>query len=209
MSDLSYPLRPACRATDGKLSSVLRALMEDPRERISLADLIALLGDRSFVPLMIVFSLPNLFFFVPGASVVTGPPLMFVAAQLLLGRKAVWLPRGIGARSIDQESFRRIVARCVVWIERVERLARPRFWGLPEGWADRLVGGASLVMAVFVFLPIPFANALPALSVIMLALSLSERDGIWLWAGILLGLASIGLVGAVFAAGALTMFAVF
>lgn len=188
-----------------RLSSVLQDLRKGWRGPISLNELIASLGVRSFAPLLIVFALPNLFFFVPGASVITGPPLMFVAAQLVLGRPSVWLPKTLGKRSIDHQVFERLMARVLPWVEWVERLARPRYWVLSQKAAERTVGVGCLIMSVFVLLPIPFANALPALSVIMLAFSLGERDGLWLLGGGLIGLVSIALVFAIFAAGAFTV----
>lgn len=204
-SDLpSIDIRP-----DKRLSDVLRELDGGGKEHISLYDLIASLGNRSFVPLLIIFALPNLFFFVPGASVITGPPLIFVAAQLVLGRPSVWLPNVLGQRSISQQVFGRIVLRAVPWIEWVERLARPRYWALSGKVADLTVGIACLVMAIFMFLPIPFANSLPALSVIMLALSLGERDGLWLLGGFIVSLASFAVVAAMFVAGAFAMLSFF
>lgn len=194
---------------DRKLSAVLRELDSYRNERVSLNNLIAMLGDRSFVPLLIIFALPNLFFFVPGASVITGPPLIFVAAQLVLGRSAVWLPNFLGERSIEHQAFSRIVSRALPWIEWVERLAHPRFWVLSQRAADLTVGIACLVMAIFMFLPIPFANTLPALSVIMLALSLGERDGLWLLGGFIVSLTSFAVVAAIFAAGAFAMLSFF
>jgi len=64
-------------------------------------------------------------------------------------------------------------------------------------------------MAIFMFLPIPFANTLPALSVIMLALSLGERDGLWLIGGFIVSLVSFTVVAAIFAAGAFAMLSFF
>ncbi len=202
----SLPFKPNDGSElDRKLSAVLRELASAHSERISLNDLIVMLGDRSFVPLLIIFALPNLFFFVPGASVITGPPLLFVAAQLGLGRAAVWLPNFLGKRSIEHQAFARIVTRALPWIEWVERLAHPRFWVLSRRAADLTVGIACLVMAIFMFLPIPFGNTLPALSVIMLALSLGERDGLWLVGGFIVSLASFAVVAAILAAGAFAM----
>ncbi len=194
---------------DRKLSAVLRELDSGSDERISLNNLIVMLGERSFVPLLIIFALPNLFFFVPGASVITGPPLIFVAAQLVLRRSSVWLPNFLGERSIEHQAFGRIVSRALPWIEWVERLAHRRFWVLSRRAADLTVGIACLVMAIFMFLPIPFANTLPALSVIMLALSLGERDGLWLLGGFIVSLTSFAVVTAIFAAGAFAMLSFF
>jgi len=205
-----FPYKPIDgTGPDRKLSAVLRELDNGRSKSISLNDLIVMLGDRSFVPLLIIFALPNLFFFVPGASVITGPPLIFVAAQLIIGRVSVWLPNFLGKRSIEHEAFGRIVSRALPWIEWVEKLAHPRFWVLSPRAADLTVGIACLVMAIFMFLPIPFGNTLPALSVIMLALSLGERDGLWLLGGFIISLASFAVVAAIFAAGAFAMLNLF
>ncbi len=134
---------------------------------------------------------------------------MFVAAQLMLGRPFVWLPRALGERSMVHQAFKRVVARTVLWVERIDILARPRYWILSRKTADRPVGIASLAMAVFMLLPIRYANTLPALSVIMLALRLSERDGLWLIEGLVVSLASLAVVAAIFAAGAFTMLSFF
>ncbi|MGB5864392.1 MAG: exopolysaccharide biosynthesis protein [Sulfitobacter sp.] len=194
---------------DRALSQVLRLLLADNRDRISLNDIIGLLGERSFVPLLIVFAIPNLFFFVPGGSVLTGPPLIFIAGQLVLGRPAVWLPDFLGERSLNSAAFARIVTRALPWVEWFERLARPRYWILPQGIAERTIGTAALVMSIFMFLPIPFGNTLPALSVIMLGLGLSARDGLWLLAGFTVSLASFAVVAAVFFVGGVAMATIF
>jgi hypothetical protein len=64
-------------------------------------------------------------------------------------------------------------------------------------------------MAVFMFLPIPFANTLPAVSVIMLSLSLGERDGLWLFGGFIVSFVSFAVVAAIFSAGAFAMMSLF
>ncbi len=185
-----------------KLSEVLCDLSAGEGARVSVGDIVGTLRDRSFAPLMVIFAAPNVFLFIPGSSVFTAVPLMFLAVQLTLCRPDVWLPRFIAERAIDRASFDRIVAVSVPYVERIERLAKPRWWPVSYLLAERLVGVATLVLAVFLFLPIPFANSLPALSIIMLALGLSERDGYWFFAGILLTLFSaVFVVGMVFLGG--------
>ena len=144
--------------------------------------------------MMIIFAAPNVFLFIPGSSVFTAVPLMFLAAQLVLGRREVWLPGVVAARAIERKSFERIVTVTVPYVERIERLARPRWWPTSYLLAERAIGMATLVLAVFLFLPIPFANGLPALSIIMLALGLSERDGYWFVAGLCLTAISTAFV---------------
>jgi hypothetical protein len=192
-----------------KLSKVLKELDQSTAERISLGDMITTLGERSFVPLMILFALPNVFFFVPGSSVITGLPLIFIAFQLVLGRPSVWLPKVLNERSIAHGAFTKVVTHAIPWVEWVERMARPRYWPLSRVVAERIVGLASLVMAVFMFLPIPFANSLPAVSVIALALGLGEHDGLWLAGGVVASLVSTAIVAAIFTAGTFAMLSIF
>jgi hypothetical protein len=59
------------------------------------------------------------------------------------------------------------------------------------------------------FLPIPFANSLPAVSVIALALGLGEHDGLWLAGGVVASLVSTAIVAAIFTAGTFAMLSIF
>ena len=192
-----------------KLSDVLRDIDQGQGARISLGDLIFALGEKSFVPLLILFALPNVFFFVPGSSVITGLPLIFIASQLVLGRPAVWLPQVLNDRSIEHGVFSRIVKSALPWIEWVEQMAKPRYWPFSRIAAERIVGTISLVMAIFMFLPIPFANSLPAVSVITLALGMGENDGLWIAGGVVASIISTAIVVAIFAAGSFALFSIF
>lgn len=205
MNTLSSGLQHGKSTPAKKLSDVLRELDQSPAERISLGDMINALGERSFVPLMILFALPNVFFFVPGSSVVTGLPLIFIAFQLVLGRPSVWLPKVLNERALEHGAFTKVVTLALPWIEWVERMARPRYWPFSRVVAERIVGLITLVMAIFMFLPIPFANSLPAISAITLALGLGEHDGFWLAGGIITAIASTAIVFAIFAAGTFAM----
>jgi hypothetical protein len=112
------------------------------------------------------------------------------------------LPRFVADRAIDRTVFERIVTVSVPYVERIERLARPRWWPTSYLLAERVIGIATIILAVFLFLPIPFANGLPALSIVMLALGLSERDGYWFSGGLLLTLFStVFVAGIVFLGG--------
>lgn len=192
-----------------QLSTVLQTLDREAGETVSLGDLVAALRDRSFTPLMVIFSAPNVFLFIPGSSVITGLPLIFIAWQLICGRPAVWLPGILSRRSLSHGRFSRLVSAALPWVMRLERLARPRFWPAFPLLAERTAGVAALIMAIFMFLPIPFANSMPAISVIFLALGIGERDGLWLSGGLLLAVLSSGLVAAILGGGVLGLLSLF
>ncbi len=198
-------LGSAIIAAPRRLSVVLRDLESGLGPRIALGDLVCGLRDRSFAALMVLFAVPNILFFVPGSSAITGLPLMMLALQLVAGRSTAWLPRVMSERSVDRARFGRIVRLSLPWVERIERLARPRFWPSSTASVDRLIGVACFVMALLLFLPIPFANGVPALVIIALGLALSERDGLWLVVGLLASVFAVVFVAAIVGGGAFAL----
>ena len=189
------------------LSSVLLALGNDTsHERISVADLLKAMGDRALAALLFVFALPNVLPTPPGTSTLLGAPLVFLAAQLALGRRP-WLPALIAKRSMSRDDFRTLVRRTLPWLVRAERLLRPRASGFALAPMEYVVGFICLLLAVVLVLPIPFGNMLPALAICLMALGILERDGLWVVAGLVAAVASAIVVsGVVFALGKTTLF---
>ena len=108
------------------LSAVLLALAQQTdRERITIGDLLAALGDRALGALLFIFAVPNVLPMPPGTSTLLGAPLIFLAAQLMLGR-GPWLPAVVARRSLAHADFAVLVRRVVPWLQRAERLLRPR-----------------------------------------------------------------------------------
>jgi len=182
------------------LSDVLNAMArEDLRERIAIGDLMSKLGDRAIAAMMFVFAFPIVIPMPPGASAILGVPLIFLAVQLTLGRPP-WLPGVIAQRSVLREDFLLLVRRVTPWLQRAERLLRPRMTWLARPPMEYLVGLVSLLLAVVLALPIPLGNMLPALAISLLALGVLARDGLWVLVGLLVGVLSALVVsGVVFA----------
>jgi hypothetical protein len=189
------------RAADPRLSEVFAALAAEERDRVSIRDVVEALGDRSFAPVMILLAVPNAIPFIPGSSTVLGLLLALVAVQLLAGRRRVWLPERLNRWSFDRDAFGRLVDKVTPWLVRFEKMAKPRFW--PESYrlAERLAGAVAIVLSLMIMLPIPFANGVPAIAICLLALGISERDGVWLGAGLLVGAVAAGIVAGLFLAG--------
>ena len=182
------------------LSAVLLVLAhQTDRERISIGDLLTALGDRALGALLFIFAFPNVLPVPPGTSTLLGAPLVFLAAQLMLGR-APWLPAVVARRSLLHADFAILVRRVAPWLQRAERLLRPR---LP--WAARppmeyALGAVCLLLALVLVLPIPLGNMLPALAISLIALAVLERDGLWALAGLVVAVVSAVVVsGVVFA----------
>lgn len=179
------------------LSQLLRTLADDTtRERIAVADLLQALGDRAIGALLFIFAFPNILPVPPGTSAVLGAPLVFLAAQLALGRTP-WLPGVISRRSMSRADFRGMILRVAPWLERAEKLLRPRFGMLTFPPFEYGVGLICLLLATVLVLPIPLGNMLPALSISVMALGLTQRDGYAILAGLVLAVVSSVVVSGV------------
>lgn len=174
-----------------KLSEVFRDLSETSDDAITIGQICAQLGDRGFAALLLMFSVINLIPVPPGVTLVLSLPLVLLSAQMVVGLKAPWLPNKVTDRSISQSRFRTACEKLVPRLVWLEATVRPRYWPFPIKTGERIVGVIALVLAIAVFLPIPFGNWLPAAALTLVSLSLTERDGIFLALGVALGIISL------------------
>lgn len=188
-----------------RLSTVLQRLAHDEAERIEVARLLDVFGERAFGALLFVLAVPNMIFLPPGASTLFGIPLMLVAGQLALGRRSIWLPQAIRRRSLDRSIFQRVVSGIRPYLRRAEYLLAPRLVFMFGALGTRLIGLGCLILAILIALPIPLANFLSGLAIAAFALALLQRDGIaaaFGWACALVSAGATALVsGALWIAG--------
>ena len=184
-----------------RLSEVLIGIVRSATgSRISVGDLLVALQDRALGALILVFAATNVLPTPPGTSTVLGIPLLFLTAQLAVGRAAPWLPRWIAERSLDRRDFAAVIERLGPWLARAERLFRPRLGILTSGPAKHLLGVVCLLLSGVLVLPIPLGNMLPALAISVFALALLERDGVAVFLGFAVAAGAFAVVsGIVFA----------
>jgi hypothetical protein len=165
----------------------------DPAERLRLVDLLADLQQSAFGMLLFIGTLPS-FIPIPGlAGGISGPLVMLVGAQLLLGLRKPWLPRFIAIRGPSRHSvvrFRDVVAKPLRWLEKVVRPRWPAM--LDSRLASAFTGLLLLLLGVLLALPIPFTNYLFGLLLLVYVFALLERDG-----KLMLGAWGLGIVAIV------------
>jgi len=185
--------RPAPVPNGARTSQLLRDFLASHSEpRISLGALRDALGDRGFGVLLFIFALPNLVpVNIPLLSAVLGLPLVLLAAQLSYGRHKPWFPDWLTAQSFPRQGFSNVVLRALPFLERTERLLRPRLTMLLSWTGERVIGVAILILALVLTLPIPFANWLPACAIAIIALAILEKDGLAVLVGIAVGVVSV------------------
>ena len=160
------------------MSAVLRELGASADGHVSIGDMTARFGHRAFGAVLFLFGLINLVPWPPGGTTLTGLPLLLIAAQMTVGAHTIWLPRAITRRGVDAGIFNKGLSRVLPWIERLERVSRPRLKFLFGPVGDRVLGLVCTLLAMIIVLPIFGGNFLPAAAVSVLAISLVLRDGV-------------------------------
>ena len=183
-------------ARSERLSDHLRAL--DTKADTTVGAIVDSLGSQGFGATMFVFAAPNLIPNPPGTSSILGPPLIFLTAQLMLGRETVWLPDALRQRKVSREFTASFVRWAEPFLTRLERLLRPRYTFLAgTNVATRMIGIFALPLALILMLPLPFLHMLPGAAMTCFSLALAEGDGLAAAAGYVLAVASLALIGAI------------
>jgi hypothetical protein len=177
-----------------RLSHILAQMAAQATRPVSIGEIRDALADRSFAALLVLFAALNLLPLPPGTTLLLGPPLVLVSAQMVLGYGNAWLPRFVLDKTIAPDRFRKSTDWLLPWLRRLEQLVRPRSWPFV---GDRLIGAITLVLSIAITLPIPLGNWLPALSTAMIGLALSERDGLFFFVGLATAVLAFAVIGMV------------
>lgn len=176
-------------------SAMLEDLIEAfPGAKVSIGDLLDQLDARAYGMLLLVLALPMCVPNVPGISTIFGILMLFPAIGMVVGARRLWAPKGLRAREIDGDILRHTLRLAIPALKRVEYLIRPRLSSLTRFPLTIAVGLQTLLMALILILPIPFANWPPGMTVAMTALALLQRDGVLMLLTIPAALISVGSV---------------
>ena len=197
--DPASPEQADLRSQPGTLGTreLLEALADgDPEDDLTLADILAGLSRQVFGMLLFVATLPA-FIPIPGVGGAIGGPLtVLVGVHLLVGMRKLWLPGFIARRGPRRSSLQAFHRRLGPWLERLERLVKPRMTGLIDQRAASMFTGLLLVLlGVLLALPIPFTNYLFGCLLLSYAFALLERDGLLMLLNWIAGVIAIAVFG--------------
>ncbi|BDU15893.1 exopolysaccharide biosynthesis protein [Lysobacter auxotrophicus] len=164
-----------------------RALLDvfaagDPDEQLRMGDVLHGLGDRSFGMLLFVSTIPA-FIPIPGVGgAISGPLVILIGLQLLIGLRQPWLPKFLARRGPHRHAMARFRDLLAPWLTRLEKVVKPRLPVLLDHRvADFFTGVLLVLLGLLLSLPIPFTNYLFGALLLLFAFALLERDG-WLMA---------------------------
>jgi len=149
-------------------------------------------GRRGFGVLLLAITLPTFIPLPVGVGAVTGPLIALVGLQMLLMLGQPWLPRWIRRRGLRRESYARFLARVGPWLQRLERISRPRLTMFTESRGSHVMTGLLVVLnGVLLSLPIPFTNYPFGILMLFFSMAIIERDGAMMLVAWVLGTGAV------------------
>jgi hypothetical protein len=155
-------------------------------------------AEKSFaVTILLLMFVPALPLPTGGITHVFEVITVVLAAQMVLGRRTIWLPQRWRERELGAMTTGKAVPFIVRRVRWFERFSRPRGARLFEQrWFLRLLGLLLIVFAVAAAIAPPFSglDTLPALGAVAVALAIILEDTVVLAIGIAIGAGGILLI---------------
>lgn len=167
----TVPPEPRARTSDVILALAERAKLPD----VTIRTLSERLGDRTFGMLLVLVAIFNV---VPFVSALAGLLVVSLGLQMSFGMRRAWLPRWVLDHQLPAEKVRAALLVFEPKVRAIERYVRPRWQFTEAPIVDRMNGLVIALLGVIIALPVPFANMVPAIVVIVMGLGLMERDGV-------------------------------
>jgi hypothetical protein len=167
--------------TSNKLSHQMMAILAKANgNEISLGTVIAILSRHNHAMLMVFLSFPLcLPVGIPVLSTTLGLTLGLVGFLLAIGRE-IWIPKSMAAKVIPYKRISSVIDRLLRASKRMERWFRPRMLFFATNSRMMRLHGIFIMLlglTASIPLPLPFNNLVAAFPILLLGLSLLERDG--------------------------------
>jgi hypothetical protein len=171
--------------------------------RVTLRELLGYIGEQGLLVFCAVLAAPFLLpVSLPFMSTALGLPMLLIGFAVTMNR-VPWLPERLLDHALPSATVQDVLMRFSRWAERVEHLIRPRMLGLTGSPAINVLNGGLLLLSVLLLMAplplVPFANTLPGIAIMLLALGMAERDGVVLLCGYLVTLLSTAYIGVLMA----------
>lgn len=153
-------------------------------EAVSIGTMVEAIGARSFAALMLIFALITVSpaSILPGMTTLVALLEFILVAQVILGRRHIWLPGILHRREISGGRLRGAVSWLRKPVAFVDHILQPRFSVLTE--KPCLYVWLTMIMALTVFMPfmelVPGSATIASSFIALVAAAILTRDGLLL-----------------------------
>lgn len=162
---------------------------------VSLRRIFSVHGQSAHGALLVLLSAPCVLP-IPGTGTVMSLGIGFYAWMMLRDHRRLALPWRVAKFQLSASGARKTLSFLGWLYGHAERYSRPRLSVLSDAsqrwWKAPLIA----VMAVIIFLPLPFGNVLPASALMFLGIGMLFRDGLAILAAMIMSLLACVFVAA-------------
>lgn len=166
-------------------------------DRVAVGDVIESLGNRGFGPFLVIIPLIDISPIggIPGLPTAMALLVVLIAAQMVLGRKHLWLPGFVRRRSVKARTARTAVEKTRGLARVMDRWFHGRLPALTRGVFVRVAAVGVIAMAACVppLELLPFATTAPMLAIAAFGLAITVRDGALMILACVLAVAAVGI----------------
>lgn len=162
-------------ATSRKLNEIQEEL---PSDNVSLKELINIMSGEGIQFIIIILIAPFLIpASIPGSSTPFGI-LIILLEIAFLNNKVLYVPDFIGNYEISKENVLKLFEIIKKALGYIEKISKPRGKLSTKKYVLQFNAILNIILAILLFLPlpIPFTDFVPAVSMLLLAVSTLERD---------------------------------
>lgn len=172
------------------LTDVLNEIDDDSGgDELKVREVVSALETRGYGPLMLAPAMLTVLPTggIPGVPTVTAILVLFIAAQIVIGKETPWIPQKLSQRSIKRQKFEDARKKAEPYTKKFDQILKPRLKQLVSSTGTRIVAGICILLACL--LPplevVPFAAIIPASAIAILSVGISANDGLVIIAGMI------------------------
>lgn len=181
------------------ITEVLETVEEEVDGKwLSLGQVMDTFKHRGFGPLLLIAALVIVLPTggIPGIPTIIGVAVIVLAAQMVCGRTAPWLPKKMRAMRLKKSRFDKGADKIKPTTRMIDYIIKQRLTFFTNDLAARVIGLVCIALALL--LPftefIPFSDIIPGVAIALLGLGLTAKDGVIVIAGLIFAVTAIGLI---------------
>lgn len=164
--------------------SIHAVLVKERSQPLTLAGVLAETSERGFALVILLLTLPFLFPMLPGMSAIFGSATLLLSVQMALGRRRIWLPRRIAQFQFSPAFTAQLLKNVERVAQFIEKATRPRWQRFAKNHRIWQINGLCISwLTLLLMLPVPLTNPIPAIGILLIAISSLEVDGLLMFIG--------------------------
>ncbi len=164
---------------------------------LTCSNLVSVLGHRSFGPVILIVGLIALAPIreAPAMLALTGAIALLTGGQMLMARRAIWLPPFVGRRAMDSNRCDLVLSRYFPYARRADRWLGTKLNALTSRPFFMAMGLCCMLLAAAMpfLIRMPWVSVLPGLAFVAFGVSLLTRDGVAAAIGFAASIAALAL----------------